>query len=204
MLRVLLIKMVITSLILSATVYLSRVGMAEFIRLRPCAYIDALNEGKVVLDPVELDRSRVLLLEAKSWDESNPVVHEYLAQTDFQLAKLVVFSPVMQENFLRNALQNLDAAIALRPNSAYLWAARMTMGSWLLELKEKMNETAEKNELAGIEHALKRAAVLDPWEPSVLLQIIKVGKLRYKTLLPENQILVDQAVTRAKHLNIII
>lgn len=198
----LLIKIILTILLLSEMVYLTRVGVAEFIRLRPCAYIDSIKDGKVSLEPTELDKSRELLLLARSWDSGNPVVPEYLAQTDFMLAQLVGFSPVMQANFLRNALVNLDSAITLRPNSAYLWAARMTMGSWLQELSAQTDESTDKSELTSISMALRRAAGLDPWEPSVLQQIVKVGTLRYKELSHENQLIVDDAIKRAKQLGI--
>jgi hypothetical protein len=200
----LLFKIMLTLLLLLAMAYLTRVGVAEFIRLRPCAYIDAVKEGKVKLDAAELDRSRALLFLARSWDVGNPVVPEYLAQTDFMLAQMVSFSPSIQANFLHDAIVNLDSAITLRPNSAFLWAARMTMGSWLLQLKIQTNKSVDKSELSSIVMAMRRADVLDPWEPSILQQVVKVGTLRYKEFVPEVRLVVDGAVMRAKKLNITI
>ncbi len=198
----LLIKITLTLLILSAMAYLTRVGVADFLRLRPCAYVDGHGNGTVSLDPAGLDDSRKLMLLARSWDDTNPVIPEYLGQTDFMLAQLAGFSPAMQATFLRNAIVNFDSAIALRPYSAYLWAARMTTGSWLLQIKAQINEPLDKSELKYIGVALRRAAALDPWGPSVLQQLVTVGTLRYKELSPEVRLVVDEAVMRAKQLGI--
>lgn len=197
----LLTKIILTLLLLPALIWLTKVGVADFLRLEPCIYIDALGKGAVRIEPTELDKSRERLLLARSWDVSNPIIPEYLAQTDFMLAQLINFSPAIQAEYLRNAIVNLNSAISLRPNSAYLWAARMTMGSWLVELKVQANESVDKSELENISMALRRAAVLDPWNPSVLQQIAKVGTLRYKELFEEDRLIVDQAKIRASQLN---
>jgi len=197
-----LIKIMLTLLILSAMVYLTKVGVADFLRLGPCIYVDELGNGAVRLDPDGLDHSRKMLLLARSWDDSNPVIPEYLGQTDFMLAQLVSFSPAMQVNFLRNAIADFDSAIVFRPNSAYLWAARMTAESWLLQIKAQINEPIDKSELKYISMALRRAAVLDPWGPSVLQQIVNVGTLRYMEFPPQDRLIIDEAVMRAKQLGI--
>lgn len=199
-----LLKILVTLLIMPPLVYLAEAGIADFLRLRACNYIDSLRSG-AHLDPVELDRSREYLLKAHRWDASNPVITEYLAQTDFSIAQLVPFSPVMQANFLHNAISNLDMAIASRPNSAYLSAARMTMGSWLLEIRSGLgaHSTLDDIELLRIQFELRRAAQLDPWEPSVLLQIVKVGKFRYREFPLVDQVIIDQAIARAVQLKLI-
>jgi hypothetical protein len=141
-----------------------------------------------------------------SWDASNPVIPEYLGQTDFTLAQLLAFSPVMQANFLRSAIVNFDAAIALRPYSAYLWAARMTMGDWLLEINAKLGVVGSNDvtEFEVVTESMRRAAILDPWNPSVLQQVIKFGTDRYKQLSVADQVVVDEARSRAKRLNLSI
>ena len=156
----------------------------------------------VQLDPVTLDQSRALLLLARTWDPGNPVVPEYLAQTDFILAQMLGFNPALQADFLRKAIVNLDLAITLRPNSAYLWAARMTTGDWLLQLNRKLALPVDHEELARVEFALKRAAILDPWGPSVLRQVVTVGKLRLLDFQQESRLQVEEAITRAKQMRI--
>lgn len=200
----LLIKIILTLLLLPVLAWMTRVGIADFLRLSSCAYIDALKNGTAPLEPAELDKARVRLKLARSWDASNPIIPEYLGQTDFMLAQLVSFSPAMQATFLRAAIVNLDSAIGLRPYSAYLWAARMTMGSWLLEINAQLgpSDTIDKSELTVIKMALRRAALLDPWNPAVLQPIVKVGTLRYNELSPEERLAVNAAVARAKQLNI--
>lgn len=198
----LLVKVTLTLLVLASLYWLARVGVADFIRLRPCAYIDSLGKGSVQLDPVTLDQSRELLLLARTWDPGNPVVPEYLAQTDFILAQMLNFNPALQADFLRKAIVNFDLAIALRPNSAYLWAARMTTGDWLLQLNRKLALPVDRVELARVELSLKRAAILDPWNPSVLRQIVTVGKLRLLDFEPESRLQVEEAITRAKQMGV--
>lgn len=200
----LLIKIFLTLLLLPALVWLTKVGVADFLRLSPCSYIDALKNGTVSLDPAELDKARERLKLARSWDTSNSVIPEYQAQTDFMLAQLVSFSPELQAGFLREAIANLDSAISLRPYSAYLWAARMTAGSWLLAIDVRIgqNDPVYNAELAVIKMAMRRAATLDPWNPLVLQQIVKVGSMRYKEFFPEDRLVVDDALARAKQLNI--
>lgn len=198
----LLIKVVLTLLVLASIYWLIRVGVADFIRLRPCAYIDGLGKRSAQLDPVTLDQSRALLLLARTWDPENPVVPEYLAQTDFILAQMLNFSPAMQAVFVRKAIVNFDLAIMLRPNSAYLWAARMTTGDWLLQLNSKLALPVDRVELARVELSLKRAAVLDPWNPLVLRQVVTVGKLRLLDFQPESRPQVEEAITRAKQMGI--
>lgn len=158
--------------------------------------------GVVRLDPVELDKSRERLLLARSWDFNNPVIPEYLGQIEFMRAEIFSFSPAMQASFLREAIGDFDSAIALRPNSSYLWASRMTAGSRLLEADAKLavNDAMVNAELSAIQTALRRAAALGPFEPRVLRQLISVGKLRYLEFSPENRSVIDAAVIRAKQL----
>jgi len=198
------LKIGFSLLLVAGMTYLVKVGVADFLRLRPCAYIDGVRNGTVQLDASELDKARAQLLLAQSWDSSNAVIPEYLGQTDFMLAKLLGFNPGLQSGFLRKAIANLDAAVTLRPYSAYLWAARMTMGSWLLEIDTNVrrDSPAYKKEVSVISIALQRSAVLDPWNPAILQQIIKVGKLRYSDFSVEIKTVVDESVIRANHLNV--
>jgi hypothetical protein len=198
------LKISMTVLLVPALMWLAQVGLADFMRLAPCAYIDALNKGTANLDAVALDKARAQLLVARSWDATNPIVPEYLGQTDYMLAQLVSFSPEMQATFLRKAIINMDEAIVLRPYSAYLWAARMTAGNWLLQINSQLmpEKVIDMLELAAIKHAMQRAAVLDPWNPAILQQIVKVGTPRYPDFSAEYRSIVDDAVIRAKQLNI--
>ncbi|MDX8379271.1 MAG: hypothetical protein R8K48_04385 [Gallionella sp.] len=198
----LLIKIILTLLIFSAMVFMARVGVADFMRLRPCVYVDGLANGTVRLDPTALDHARKLLLLARSWDANNPVIPEYLGQIDFRLAQLVHFSPTMQATFLRRAIAEYDSALTLRPNSAYLWAGRMTLGSGLLQIKALSPVATQPSELTLIGHAMQRAALLDPWNPTVLKQIVTVGTLYYKAFSSKDQLIVDAAVTRTRKLGI--
>ena len=197
-------KIVFTLLLLPALFYLTKVGVADFLRLAPCAYVEAVQKREVRLDPAELVRMRERLLTARAWDSGNPIVPEYLGQIALMRSQLVSFSPKLQLIFLREAVDEFQRAIALRPNSAYLWAARMTAGSGLLEANAqvKMDDALTKRELSAMSIAIHRASILGPWEPSVLQQVVSVGTLRYRAFSPEVQVIIDGAVVRAKQLKI--
>lgn len=197
-------KIVITLLLLPALVYLTRVGVADFLRLEPCAYIEAVQTGAVRLDPAELVRSRERLLLASWWDSGNPIIPEYLGQIAFMRAQLISLSPTVQAVFLREAIVHFKKAIELRPDSAFLWADRMTSGSWLLEINSRLGRDGDlvESELSAIRMAFRHAAVLGLWEPQVLIQLVKVGTLRYMEFSPDERVLIDGAVGRAKQLNL--
>lgn len=200
----LLFKIVFTLLLLPALIYLARAGVADFLRLEPCAYLEAVQKGKERVVPAELLRSRERLLLARSWDASNPIIPEYLGQIAIIRAQLVTLSPSLQAIFFREAIAEFKAGIALRPNSAYLWADRMTAGSSLLEANAKAGRDAAlvEGELAEISRALRHANELAPWEPKVLAQLVRVGTLRYMELAPDDRLLIDGARARVKKLGI--
>jgi hypothetical protein len=199
----LLIKIVVTLLVVSGVTYLGRVGIADFMRLAPTAYVDSVMKGEVRPLPMDLVNAREQLLRAGSWDESNPLIPEYLGQVAFMHAQLLAFSPALQAIFLREAVEDFQVAIRLRPNSSVLWADRMTAGSWLLQINEKLGrDNYKQTELAVIQTAIRRAAVLGPWEPQILKQLVKVGTLRYAELSPDVRLVVDGAKLRARQLQL--
>jgi len=119
---------------------------------------------------------------------------------------MITLSPLLQAKFIHEAIDYFDIAIALRPNSAYLWAGRMTAGSMLLEINAKSGRDKQfaAQELSMIATALRHAGELGPWEPNVLTQMVRVGRLNYAVLSPEARVLVDSAVARAGKLTLTI
>lgn len=198
------IKVLVTLLLVPAMFYLARIGIADFLVLSPRSYVDAVQNGRVRLDPAELFRAKEKLENARSWDAANPVVHEYLGQIAYMRASLFASSPKLQELFLKEAIVDFDRAIAARPNSAILWADRMTIGSRYIEVSAMLGsgDKVAIVELPIIAAALRRAALLGPWEPTVLRQLVQVGKSRYAQLSSEERVVVDGAVGRAKQLNL--
>jgi len=201
-------KILLALLLLPAMIYLTKVGVADFLRLAPCAYVEAVQKREIRLDPAELVRARERLIMARDWDSSNPDVPEFLGQIALMRSKLVDFSPRLQLIFLREAVQEFQYAVDLRPNSAYLWAARMTAGSWLLETNAKIDRDIDRDdglaahELSVMSQAMQRADILAPWDASILQQILRVGDLRYLEFSPEIRLIVDGAALRAKKLKL--
>ncbi len=201
----LLFRISFTLLLLAALVWLARAGIADFLRLAPSAYVESVQKGEVPLVSAELIKYREQLLLARSWDKSNPLIPEYLGQIAFMRAQLISLSPTVQAVFLHEAIDDFKTAIDLRPNSAILWADRMTAGSWLLKINSKLgrDDGAAQPELADTKKAFRRASLLGPWEPQVLRQLVKVGTLRYAEFTPDERVLVDGAVARARRLKLI-
>jgi len=197
-------KSILTILIIAGLIYVGRIGIADFLRQAPTAYVDSVQKRLVKLQPSELVLSREQLLEARSWDPSNPLISEYLGQIALMRSQLVSFSPRLQLIFLSEAIEEFDISIGLRPNSAFLWAARMTAGSWLLESSDKLgrDDALAAHELLKISMAMRRAIVLAPWDPSVLQQIARVGGRHYAELSPDTRVMVDTALGRAKSLKL--
>jgi len=196
--------MFLTLLILPAMIYMAKLGVADFLKLAPCAYVEAVQLGKVPLDPVLLADAKARLLLARSWDASNPVVPEFLGQIALMRFHMTDFSPRVQMVFLREAASEFDKAIVLRPNSSYLWAARMTTGNFLIVTDEQVGRdpALKARETSQLKLAMRHAADLGPWEKPVLSQIVKVGTLRYGELSSIERLLVDRAVERAKVLGL--
>lgn len=197
-----LFKVAVTLLVLPAVLWLTRIGVADFLRLEPGSYIEAVQKGSERLVPAELLASRERLLQARSWDTGNPLIPEYLGQIAVMRAQLVTLSPSLQAVFLREAIGEFEAAIALRPNSAYLWADRASAGSALLEADAGRDPLLAQRELPLVITAFSRASKLGPWEPKVLDQLVRVGRLRYAEFTPEGRLLVDAAIERSEKLGL--
>ncbi len=156
--------------------YLGRAGMADFLRIASCVYIESVLDGTGRLDPVLLDRSRERLQLARLWDGENPNIREYLGKSDLLVAQLIRFSPELRARYLRQAIAHLDAAILLRPGSGQLWAARMTAGASLL--RTGLEQAECRRETAAVATALRRAVALAPRVETVLKQVLDVGQIQ--------------------------
>lgn len=202
--RALIFKIALTLLIVPALLWLARAGIADFLLLEPVAYIESVRTGKTRPVAIDLSSARERLMLARSWDASNPLVPEYLGQLAIIRAQLVTLSPRLQSEFFRAAVDEFNAGIALRPNSAYLWADRMTAGSAWLEACSRagLDTGVPGRELSEIAQALRRASFLGPWESKVLEQIVRVGKLRYDEFSPEDRVLIDSAQVRAQKIGV--
>lgn len=190
---------------------LSRTGIADFLRLEPCAYLDSIQASAKRPDPARLGVARDRLVLAREFDPDNPIIHEYLGIVYFHRAGIVANDLQLRIGYLETARDHYKKALALRPNSGYLWAGMAAISGALLESRSLTSpevaanaESAMANDLRDLKQALAYATRLAPWEPSVLRNVVTIGQLHYSVLSPEERRGVDEAVRRAKYMKLTI
>ena len=196
----LLLRWLLTAGIVFLTFELSRTGIADFLRLEPCAYLDSIQVSPKPPDPARVEAARDRLAFARKFDPDNPIIQEYLGVVHFRLAVAAVNDLPRRISYLEAARDAYKQALALRPNSGYLWAGMAAVSGALLESRpptsSELSGSAD-GDLRDLKRALAYATRLAPWEPVVLSNVIKIGKLHYSALGPEVRRLVDDAVRRA-------
>lgn len=187
---------------------LSRIGIADFMRLEPGAYLDAVRASNARPLPAKLAAAREHLLVARTLDPGNPIIPEYLGQISFYRATLSEFDAQLQQEYFKDALENYEAAIAIRPNSGYLWASVMITRQALLDISRRVPDVqkntmlADNHSFSEVVDAMRHAAQLAPWEPGVIEQIIRVGTIHYPELSVQDQAVLDSASVRAQKLGL--
>lgn len=188
---------------------LSRAGIADFLRLEPCAYLDRVQVSAKRPDPARLGAARDRLELARKFDPDNPIIHEYLGIVYFHRAGIVASDLPLRIGYLETARNYYETALALRPNSGYLWAGMIAIRGALLDSRlspsaQPADDAARTgmDDLHGLGQALQHATRLAPWEAPVLNIVMKTGKLHYKVLGPAERSIVDAASRRAKELGL--
>ncbi len=207
----LLLRWLLTAGIAFLALELSRAGIADFLRLEPCAYLDSIQASPKPPDPARLGAMRDRLVLAGKFDPDNPIIQEYLGIVYFHRAVIAVNDVPLRIGHLETARDHYKKALALRPNSGYLWAGMAVISGALLEsrpLKSSMSasgaEGAMANDLRDLKQALTYATRLAPWEPGVLSNVIKTGRLHYSAFGSGERRLVDDAERRARDIKLTV
>lgn len=160
-----------------AGVDIGRAGIADFLRLEPCAYLDFVRATARRPDPAALGRARDRLELAKRIDSGNPVIHEYLAVVYVHRARLVASDITLHIAYLERADTDYARALALRPNSAYLWAGVAAVRAALLGARTGRGDAAIElaHQRMGLQQAMRRAFQLAGYEPAVLASLSEIG-----------------------------
>jgi hypothetical protein len=156
---------------------LGRTGIADFLRLEPCAYIDFVQSTARRPDPALLGRARDRLELARSVDPDNPVIHEYLAVVYVHRAKLVANDLPLHMAYLERADGDYVEALTLRPNSAYVWAGLAVVRGALLVARTRRGDGAPglAQQRLALQYAMRRAMALAAYEPAVLTSMTSLG-----------------------------
>lgn len=207
--QALLLRWLLTAGIAFLAFELSRTGIADFLRLEPCAYLDSVQASAKRPDPARLGVARDRLVLARKFDPDNPIIHEYLGIIYFHRAVIVANDLPLRIGYLETARNYYETALALRPNSGYLWAGMVAIRGALLDSRQSQTthpaDDARRdgmNDLHGLKQALQHATQLAPWEAPVLNIVVKTGMLHYKALDLEERGMVDAAVGRANKLKL--
>lgn len=169
--RALLFKSAVTLVLLFFLAWAERPALGDFLRLEPTADIDAMKAGNVPfsLDNLARDDERLALV--ARIDPTNPVVPEYQAQIALIQARVARLDPLQSAGYLALALDDYRHALALRPNSGYLWAGRMTAASALSQAQDIPVPALRAEALQAMVHAV----TLAPWEDAVLREVVSTG-----------------------------
>lgn len=156
---------------------LGRTGVADFLRLEPCAYLDFVQATGRRPDPAMLGRARDRLELAQTVDPDNPVIHEYLGVVYVHRAKLVANDLPLHVAYLERADADYVQALALRSNSAYLWAGLAVVRGALLGARTRRADAAVAlaQQRAALQYAMRRAMALAAYEPAVLASMANIG-----------------------------
>lgn len=207
--RKLWLRWLLTAGIILLSLELLRTGLADFLRLGPCTYLDSVRASGKRPDPERLGSARDQLELARAVDPRNPIVHEYLGIVYFYRAIIVAGDLPLRIGYLEMARDYYQAALSLRPNSGYLWAGMMAIRGALLESRPSdaiiPDDNARRegaNDLRGLGQALRHATELAPWEAPVLDIVIRTGRLHYPLLGTAERDMVDAALRRAKELGL--
>ncbi len=196
-----LIRVTLTVGLVLLIIELSRIGLADFMRLEPATYLDSVRAANALPSHARLMEARERLLAAGTLDPDNPVIPEYLGQIAFYRAMLAPSDAQLQQKYFSDALVNYEAALTLRPNSGYLWASLMLTRQALLGLSQRTSAATGRG-LDGVADAMRHAAQLAPWEPGIVEQIIWVGTMHYAELSAPDRAIVDGASARARKLGL--
>ncbi len=201
------LQIALTMSLVLVMIELFRLGVADFMRLEPAAYLDAIRASNARPSPDKLAEARDRLLAARTLDPENPIIPEYLGQVSFYQAMLASADARSQKEFFLDALVNYEAAIMIRPNSGYLWASLMLTRQALLDLAHVTDmstntSVAANYDATGVVDAMRHAAQLAPWEPGIVEQIIWVGTKHYGELSAADRAIVDGASERAGKLGL--
>ncbi len=155
-----------------------RQALGNYLALAPRAYLARAQEPSAHPARADLEQAIAELRRAGAVDPRNPQVPAGIGQATLLLA--LQSDGAQRLRLLDAALGDYHSALALRPNSPYLWAALMsTLGA------RAAVQPLGAAELAEFSLAMSRAVRLGPWEPDVLQQVIEIGPRSYAGLTPD-------------------
>lgn len=161
-----------------------RIGAADLLSLSAQNEMYAWSTSAARPDISAVDNVSATLDKARLISPGNPDHYEDTARMALLRSGMPGVSDAERDALLSQGMEQIRAAIALRPVSAYSWAT-------LLLLKRERGEYD-----AEFRHALERAVTLGPWEPQVQPVIADVGLSAWVALPGVEQEMVSKNFVR--------
>lgn len=170
--RVLLPRLALTAALLTMAWFAGRQALGDLLVQGPRVDLMRMLSRPGPVDPAVLRRERDDLVAAARLDPSNPQAREFLGQIDALRAAQAGTDAARRRVLVDLALGDYAEALRLRPNSPYLWSARMQ----LLEQAAMLRPLSDA-EVGAFRVAMRRTVDFGPWEPELLQQVVAAGQV---------------------------
>ncbi|PIV24497.1 MAG: hypothetical protein COS39_00955 [Hydrogenophilales bacterium CG03_land_8_20_14_0_80_62_28] len=173
------VRLVLASLIVFIMFELTRSGLADFVRLPATALIDDIQNTNRPFTTYDLNEAMDTLDLSGRIDPANPLIPEYRGHIYFLRARLAMNLPRLRDGYLEYARDEYLRALALRPNSAYLWSTLVIVDDRLLEQADEQKRPILEAELG---RSILHACRLGPWEYPILSAVSNVADQHWSSL----------------------
>lgn len=158
---------------------LTRSGLADFVRLPATVLIDDIQNANRPFTANDLNEAANTLDLSSRIDPTNPLIPEYRGHIYFLRARLAMNLPRLRDGYLEYARDKYLQALAMRPNSGYLWSTLVIVDDSLLEQADDPKRSMLQAELG---RSILHACRLGPWEYTILSAVSDVANKRWASL----------------------
>ncbi len=158
---------------------LTRSGLADFVRLPATALIDDIQNANRPFTANDLNEAVNMLDLSGRIDPANPLIAEYRGHIYFLRARLARNLPRLRDGYLEYARDEYLQALAMRPNSGYLWSTLVIVDDSLLEQADDQKRPMLQAELG---RSILHACRLGPWEYPILSAVSNIANKRWASL----------------------
>ena len=161
-----------------------REGMASSIARNAIALLPDPDAGSQGLNPAVFDEAIARLQEAKAWSPTHPSIDDMMGTLKFSQAQLPDLPVDRRTSTLESAAQSYREAISEARSSPVSWGN-------LLLVKQELGQFDDEFRVA-----LRQAAALGPYQPSVQIIVLSAVLAAWPKLSPPDQRLASDTLER--------